>query len=169
MTDNIIRIEPEGLSRLFEESLPTWSGLPAKSARLAVMMHRAGRDAYTISERIDMPIGAVLAFLDRVNRARKPAPTERGSSPQSEETGPDAPEGQALEAEGVLPDPPLPPPPNKHEPSRPARDTRPDIELSELQQSVIRRLRKMPVSVSTIARMMRLSPDQVMRVAGEIP
>lgn len=160
MIDNIIQLETD-LNRVFDESLPTWPGLPAQSARIAVMMHRAGRDAYAIAERIEMPIGSVLAFLDRLKKAEakkaaraqaqsEPAPTEADDN--SEPLAANAPQSELALAQ-------TPPP------KLPAAD----VELTGLQLALIRRLRKARVSADTIARVMRLSPDQVQRIAGEIP
>lgn len=157
----IIQLETD-VNRVFDDSLPTWPGLSPQSARLAVMMHKAGRDAAAIADRVDMPLGSVLAFLDRVKgeeSKREQAQLDRASVAAPDEDF----EEEAAAVEAAAPSPPRP------TQSRPPRDTRPDIKLSALQQSVIRRLRQTRVSVSTIAKMMRLSPDQVMRIAGEIP
>jgi hypothetical protein len=169
--DRIIQLAPDGLERVFRESMPKHPPLSGRAANVALMMHRAGRDAYAIAERIQAPLPSVLAFLDYLRRVEAAKAASRGTStsepaperfdPLSDASVEDVAPPEEASEPPPAPDPPLPVP----------RDTRPDIELSELQQAIIRRLRKgrARVPAATIALVMRLSPDQVMRVSGEIP
>jgi hypothetical protein len=155
--------------------MPKHPPLSGRAANVALMMHRAGRDAYAIAERIQAPLPSVLAFLDYLRRveAAKAASRRASTSEPAPERFDPLSDASVEELEDVAPPEEAPePPPAADPPPPPApRDTRPDIELSELQQAIIRRLRKgrARVPAATIALVMRLSPDQVMRVAGEIP
>ena len=181
MTENkIIELAPDGLTRLLAESLPTHAALSPQSARVALMMHRAGRDAGAIAERIKAPLGSVLIFLDSLKRQeevlRRLEATRRAAAAARSAAG----EPIALEPAVAADEEPLEEPPTDTEPAAPPSTRCPEViqphreiprefELSDLQQAVIRRLRKAHVSAATISRMTRISVDQVMRVAGEIP
>lgn len=162
---DIVQLAPDGLTRLFRESLPTHPALSPAEARVALGMQRAGRDAAAIAERIRAPLAAVMAFLDSVKprptkakaaAAAVTAPTEATVPPPADYEAPETPGADAPESEPVpAPAPPTLPPP--------------DVELNSLQLAMTRRLRKAGVSTATISRMTRISVDQVMRIAGEIP
>ena len=49
------------------------------------------------------------------------------------------------------------------------KDTRPDVDLSKLQQATVRHLRKSGLPLETIANAFRVGTDQVQRICKEIP
>lgn len=173
--DNVVQLPSADLTQLFRESLPRHPSLSPQQAHMAALMHRAGRDAAAIADRIEASIGSVLDFLDRLQKAQAKQAALTDAEPE-----PDAP--AAVDSESTEEQPAAAPerapgdsvanvPRRRPIPTteqRP-RDTRPDVELNGLQIALIRRLRRSRISADTIARMMRLSADQVLRVAGEIP
>lgn len=154
---DIVRLAPERLAGLLGDSLP--NALSPAQARVAIEMHRGGRDAQAIAERVRASIVAVKAFLDSI----KPAKAAPAAAAPAE---PAPPAVEQLEAASTVKPAPAATPVLTPTP-RPAPI--PDVELTGLQQAVIRRLRKVRVPASVIALGMRLTPDQVQRVAGEIP
>lgn len=156
---NVIQLPSTDLTQVFRESLPRHPRLSPRQGHEAALMHRAGRDAAAIADRIEASLGSVLDFLDLLKKAHAKKAEEREvHEPEPAPTGPAYCEPLVAEAPRSEP---APAPPPKLPP--------PDVELNALQQAVIRRLRNSRISTQTIARMMRLSPDQVMRGAGEIP
>lgn len=160
---DIVQLAPDGLAKLFDESRPTPRALTPAEARVALGMHRAGRDAAAIAERTQAPVAAVMAFLDSLKaRAAKPPQQAAAAEALPVESAsvlvidPEqfAADSQPPPAAAPAPLPKLPPP---------------DVALSDLQVGVIRRLRKARVPAAAIAFGMRLTPDQVQRVVGEIP
>lgn len=159
-TADIVRLAPEGLAGLLGDSLP--NALSPAQARVAIAMHRGGRDAQAIAERACASVIAVKAFLDSLRpgkaTAAAPTPAPEPTPPATPATAP-APAAEQLEAA----------PPTDRAPTPAPKPPIPDTELTGLQQAVIRRLRKARIPAFAIAIGMRLTPDQVMRIAGEIP
>jgi hypothetical protein len=153
---DIVRLAPDRLARLFSDGVP--NALSPTQARIAIAMHRLGRDAREISERAIAPIATVVAFLDSI----KPRSADAAAAASIPSTEP-APADEPLEADAPATNaaPVVEPAPAKVIPR--------EVELSDLQQRVIRRLREVRISTATISRMTRIAVDQVMRVAGEIP
>jgi hypothetical protein len=156
--DHVIQLDPEGLDRLFAESCPQPRAIEPKAARVAVMMHKAGRDPAAIARRVGAAPSAVSEFLRRLASQEPPVADRLLLKPS--QRGRREPQADALKSPGQLETPSAP---------RESADTRPDIELTSLQLNAVRLMRKGGVSARTISRMTKIPHDQVLRITGEAP
>jgi hypothetical protein len=166
--DPVIQLAPDGLQRLFAESVPATSRLAPEAARIALMMHLAGRDSVAIARRVGASPSAVSLFLARAEeaakRAAEPAAPVVGHAREPEQVG-----AQPVVIASVPPAPASTPPVPAPEVQQAAAPVVPDAELTPLQQSTIRGLRKLHVPAAAIAIGMRVTVDQVLRISGEAP
>lgn len=164
--DRVIQLDHDDIGRIFQESIPSQPRLPPEAARIATMMAKAGRDAGAIALRIGASPAAVSAFLERLAAAR-PAKAAKPDEP-----APMSPESFTTAASAAEPEPPAAQqrtPLVRTMEEAPPWDPRRDVELTPLQAAMIRNLRKLRIPALTIARLTRVAPDQISRIAGEAP
>ncbi len=151
---------PGGLERIFEGSLPKSPGLTPLQACVAERMRNEGSDPVTIARWFGASPNAVADHFRRIDEAAARAAAER-----TQEVARAAPPAPVQSAQPRKPKVAAKSP--GAEPARPK--CAPDVELTALQESVLRGLLKLHVPCRVIANGMRLPIDQVQRVAGEAP
>lgn len=167
----IIQLAPDGLQELFLRSMPRDLRLPGHTAGRAMLMSKAGLDAYAIAERLDVPVHSISTFLRRVAEAEAKAEASR----HERQAVQDAERKAIAEAEARLVQrqssassaqrvgaTPVPAVPTSAAPL-------PDADLSLLQRGAIRLLRIHGSTPEQLALAFSTSPDHIKRICREVP
>jgi hypothetical protein len=161
----VIQLAPDGLERLFADSMPKQLVLRPKAAHIAVLMHKAGRDAVAIGAHIDAPASAVSAFLRRLTESERKETERRDREAQTAAEEAAARDvlvqqrGESQVTARVLS-------PTYATPSPETWPTE-DVALTGLQRAAIRAMRTAGRSLEGLAKAFRTRPDQIRRICRE--